>query len=133
MTQVTMNRAPKDGAAASPSQILTEKMAQEYVVPVSTGRRITLKKPGLLAQYRLVQVLGGETAANAVYMNMVLPITFVVAIDGIPVPAPTRFAEVEALIQRLDEHGLNACVAGLKEHFGASETSADEVIAQVKT
>lgn len=130
MTSLKINNGED---SQTPSQELTSNIAQEHVVTDSTGRRITLKKPGLLAQYRLVQILGGETASNQVYMNMVLPITFVVAIDGAPVPTPMRFAEIEALIQRLDEHGLQACVDGLQQHWGAASKNADDTLAAVKT
>ena len=44
------------------------------------GRTIGLKKPAVLAQFRLVEVLG-ESAANDVHMGMVLPLMFVVSID----------------------------------------------------
>lgn len=108
----------------TPSQVLVADAQQANTVVDSTGRSITLQKPGLLAQYRLVRLLGGEAASNQVYMNMVLPITFVTAIDGVPVPTPNNQAQLDALIQRLDEHGLTACVNGLNEFWGGDTQDA---------
>jgi hypothetical protein len=132
MTTVKMNpaRAAAPADQTLPSKVLMSDAAAEHVVVDKTGRQITLKKPGLLAQYRLVKMVGGEAASNAVYMNMILPVTFVVAIDGLPVPAPATQSALEALIQRLDEHGLEACVEGLKRHWVGEEPAAD--LEQVK-
>jgi len=118
----------------SPTEQLTAQANQAYVVTDTTGRRITLQKPGLLAQFRIVKMVGGETAANRVYMNMILPVTFVVAIDDLPVPPPTNQAQLDALIQRLDEHGLSACMEGLKKHWGADDEdeSPKETLETVK-
>jgi hypothetical protein len=90
----------------------------------SAGRTITLQKPSMLAQYRLVEALG-ETASNQVYMNMVLPLIYVTSIDGTPAPS-TKKIQIEALIQRLDEHGLKAVVEGIKENFGNQDTEEDK-------
>jgi hypothetical protein len=71
----------------------------------------------VLAQYRLIEMLG-ESASNEVYMNMILPLLFVSAIDGEPVLIGKK-SELEALIQRLDAEGISAVIAGVQEHFGA--------------
>ena len=116
----------------SPTEQLTAEANRSYVVTDSIGRRITLQKPGLLAQFRLVKLVGGETASNRTYMNMILPITFVVAIDGVPVPAPSTQAQLDALIQRMDEHGLDACARGLMEFWGGEESSSEDQLEVVK-
>jgi hypothetical protein len=103
----------------TPSQQAIAKAAQEFVVEDARGRRITLKKPAVLAQYRLIEV-AGETAKNEVYMGMVLPLIFVTAIDEEAVYQPTTKLQLEALITRLDEDGIEAVMKGCKAHFGAS-------------
>jgi hypothetical protein len=115
MTKVTMN----------PAQQATAKAAEAFEVKDEKGRTITLKKPGVLAQFRLVELLGA-TASNDVYMGMVLPMIYVAAIDGDPVPAPLRKSEVEALIQRLDEEGVAAVAKGVAHHFGARDPEEDK-------
>jgi hypothetical protein len=82
-------------------------------------RKITLKKPSALAQYRIVEV-AGDAAANGTYMSMVLPLIFVVAIDDDPVLQPTSKLQLEALITRLDEDGISAVMQGVASEFGAA-------------
>ena len=115
----------------TPTSQLTGKAAQEFTVTDTRGRVITLKKPAVLAQYRLIEVAGPESAKNEVYMGMVLPLIFVVGIDGEPIFQPTNKLQLEALISRLDEEGIAAVMEGCKTHFGAN--SDPEVLkAQVK-
>jgi hypothetical protein len=104
---------------------------QEVVVIDSIGRQITLKKPGLLAQFQIVEAAGPEAAENRVYMSMILPLIYVVSIDGLPVPPPRRKSEIDALIQRLEDHGFLALRNGLEEHF-ADQSELDDKKAKVK-
>lgn len=143
MTKVKINRLDKAGeteipAPAAPAaprtatQEMTEGAYASHDVVDSEGRRITLQKPGLLAQFNLVKLVGSEAAENRVYMNMLLPITFVIAIDGVAVPAPQKQAHLDALIQRLGEHGLKACSDGLIKHWGATAQDTDQALDEVK-
>jgi hypothetical protein len=83
------------------------------------GRVITLKKPGALAQYRIVET-AGTSAENGTYMSMVLPLIFVTAIDSDPIPQPSTKLQLEALIQQLDEDGIAAVMKGVRDEFGAA-------------
>lgn len=109
----------------TPTQDVVAKAQAEVTVKDARGRVITLRKPGVLAQYRLVEVLG-DTARNDVYMNMVLPLIYVGAIDGEPSYQPAKKSEVEALIQRLDEDGIAAVVRGVAENFSARDPETDK-------
>jgi hypothetical protein len=108
-----------------PSQDVVQKAIAEFTVTDSAGRVIKLKKPGVLAQFRLVEVLG-ESAKNQVYMGMVLPLIYVTAVDDLPVFQPASKLQVEALIQQLDEHGVEAVMQGVQEHFGTTDPEADK-------
>jgi hypothetical protein len=108
-----------------PSEAVVQKAIAEFTVTDSTGRVIKLKKPGVLAQFRLVEVLG-ESAKNQVYMGMVLPLIYVTAIDDLPVFQPTSKLEVEALIQQLDEAGCDAVMTGVQKHYGTVDPEADK-------
>jgi|SRR5581483_5135801 len=111
-------------AEAPPSQQVVAKAMQTVSVVDSTGRTLVLRKPGVLAQYRLIEVIG---EANERYINMVLPIIYLAEIDGDPVVMPVKKSEVEALIQRLDDPGLEALANGLLEHFAVSTPEADRL------
>jgi len=96
----------------------------EVRVKDSRGRMITLKKPSVLSQYRIVEVVG-DSAANEPYMAMILPLIFVTALDDDLIPLPHSKLQLEALIQRLDEDGIAAVMQGVREHFG-KPAAADE-------
>lgn len=109
----------------TPSAELVAKAQAEQQVTDSTGRVISLRKPGILAQYRLVDAMGAS-ASNQAYMAMVLPLLFVSAINDDRVPTPCTKREVEALIQRLDEAGIGAVMEGVQQHFGGQDPEADK-------
>lgn len=113
-------------ASPLPSQEVIQTATQEHLITDARGRSITLKKPGILAQYRLVEAMGAESAKNEVYMGMILPVIFVAAIDGVQVVAPSNKAQIEALIVRLDEEGIAAVAQGVQDHFGAQDPEADK-------
>lgn len=95
-----------------------------------SGREISLRKPPVLAQLRLVDAIG-DSSANRVYLGMCLPLMYVSAIDGVEVPPLDSKKQVEALFQRLDEDGLEAVNNGIAEHF--SRDSKDEVASAKKS
>lgn len=108
----------------NPTEQLIAAANQSFDVTDARGRTITLRKPGVLAQFRLVEALG-ETASNATYVNMVLPLLFVHAVDGEQTGALASKVLVEALIQRLDDDGIAAVIKGVEEHFGKQDAEAD--------
>jgi hypothetical protein len=88
----------------------------DHIVTSASGKKITLKRPEVLAQLRLVDAIG-DSASNRVYLAMCLPLMYVADIDGVPVHLPATKREVEALFQRLDEDGLESVNMGIAEHF----------------
>jgi hypothetical protein len=115
-TKVTVLKEPATGDA-TPTEQLLAKAAMTVSKKDSTGRVIVLKKPGVLAQYRIVEVCG-DSASNAAYMNMILPLIFVAELGGQPRTQPANKLQLEALIQELDEHGIDAVMAAVEEHWG---------------
>lgn len=108
MTSVKINHGK------TPSEQVIEQSQSEMVVTDSRGRSITLKNPGVLAQYRLVKMIGAEAAKNEVYVNMMLPILWVVRIDDSAIHAPSSEREIEALISRLGEEGIASIVGHMQ-------------------
>lgn len=109
----------------TPSEQLIKQASAEVTVTDAKGRVITLKKPGVLAQYRLIEILA-DSAKNEVYMGMVLPLIYVSAMDGDAVMQPSCKREVEALIQRLDEEGIAAVMEGVQVNFGRADADGDK-------
>ncbi len=89
-------------------------------VKTAGGREITLRRPPVLAQLRLVDAIG-DSAANRVYLGMCLPLIYVAQIDGQDVAPLDSKKQVEALFQRLDEDGLAAVSAGVEANFKRDE------------
>lgn len=114
-----------DNAVEAPSKQVTRDANFTVDVETSDGRKITLRKPGVLAQFKMIEMLGGAAAANDVFVNMVLPVTFVVAIDGDPVSRITTRPELDALIQRLDEAGIRAVMEAVPANFGQQQDPED--------
>jgi len=109
----------------TPTQDVLAKAGEESFVVDSTGRTIKIKKPGVLAQYRLIEALG-DSAQNQTYMGMVLPLIYVTAIDDFAVHQPKSKMQVEALIQQLDEAGIEAVMRHVQETFGKSDPEQDK-------
>lgn len=109
----------------TPTQQVVAKATAEYEVIDSAGRKFKLRKPGFLAQFRLVELVG-ESAKNDVYMRMILPLVYIAAIDGDAVAMPANKLQLEALIQRVEEHGFSAVAEGLMAHFGSQDAEADK-------
>lgn len=126
MAKLTVKQ-PNEGD--TPSTAIVKQAAARVVVESANGHSIALQKPGVLAQFRLVKILG-KSAENTVYVQMVLPLTYVVEIDGVPVGQPNSEREIEALITRLDEDGVSAVMMGVQEHFSAQ--GADETRDEIK-
>ena len=108
----------------TPSEQIVKAAQSEVVIVDARGRNIRLRKPSVLAQFRLVEALG-ESASNSVYMSMILPLVYVADIDGDPVRTGAK-REIEALIQRLDEDGVTAVMENVRDTWGASDPEADK-------
>jgi len=86
------------------------------LVTTKSGKCITIKRPHVLAQYKLVEAIG-DTSTNRVYLHMCIPLLWVTHIDGSEVNMPSSKLQVEALITRLDEEGIAAVSAAIDKHF----------------
>lgn len=114
----------------TPTAQAVKTALREAIVEDARGRVITLRKPPVLAQFQLVEALGPKTAQNNTYVSMCLPLLFVTQIDDVPVYLPNSKAEMEALIQLLDEDGIGAVIQGVQDNFEVQ--NSDEVAASVK-
>lgn len=124
MTKAQRTPAEEATAAAALTHEVTDK---------ATGRKLTLKKPGVLAQFDFIQMLGAERAANSTYVAMAMPVLYLVAIDGVPVDAPTKYSEFRALVQRIDDSGVATIALGIQEKFGEIMTPEETKAALKKS
>jgi len=114
------------GAPATAPAENTENEERIVEVQDSKGRVFKLKEPSPIAQYRLAKILGPELASNSAYMMMVMPLLYVVAIDGEPVAFPQGERQVEALVMKVGKSGINLLGTALREHFGEEDFSSQK-------
>jgi hypothetical protein len=86
----------------------------ERVITDKAGRKLTLRKFGVLETLRLFKALGPELSANNAYIGVASYAGSVAMIDDIPIPYPVSEASLEALIERLGEDGMEAVMAAAK-------------------
>ncbi|HKO89327.1 MAG TPA: hypothetical protein VJU83_12525 [Burkholderiales bacterium] len=96
--------------------VMSRGEEQQVVVTDARNRRIGLKKPGARALCRLLEVLG-ENGKNQMYFAIVAPLMFVREIDGRAIDLPDSRADLERLLDLLEEDGIKAVMHGLKNHF----------------
>jgi hypothetical protein len=79
-----------------------------------TGRNLVVRRPTALDTLRLFKAAGPTLAQNEPWLAIAGLASSVVSIDGVPVPTPTTEGQIEEMVRRLGEHGLDA-VGGLLE------------------
>ena len=79
------------------------------------GRRIALRRLSALDKLRLFKAAGPVLAQNQPWLGMAVLACSVAAIDDVPVPAPGTEAQIEAIIARLGDVGIEAIAAALSE------------------
>lgn len=113
----------------TPSQSVVAQNTSEVSVSDSAGRTIVLRKPNPLTKLRFIDAMG-ESSANRLWAGTVWPLMYVVSIDGVNVPPPSQKAQIEALYQRLDEHGYESVEKAHSENFAADASTINEDLAK---
>jgi hypothetical protein len=72
------------------------------------GRSLTVRPPDAIDKLRLFKAVGPELGRNPLYLGMAVVAFSITAIDGVPVPRPTNEHQIETLITRLGNNGLDA-------------------------
>jgi hypothetical protein len=86
----------------------------EQVIIDKVGRRLTLRKFGVLETLRMFKALGRELSENNAYVGVASYAGSVAMIDDTPMPFPTSEAGVELLVERLGDDGMEALMAAAK-------------------
>ncbi|HQT79643.1 MAG TPA: hypothetical protein PLD10_21585 [Rhodopila sp.] len=108
-----------------PSHTILHQAQQPIHAVDATGRRLVLRHPTALDTLRLLKAAGPVLAQNEPWLGMAALAFCVVEIDGLPVPAPATEAQIEALVDRLGEHGLAAVSKALNSTEAESASEAD--------
>ena len=78
------------------------------------GRVIGLRKLAALDRLRLFKALGPALVDNAAYFGVAFLAASVCELDGVPVPFPANEAQLEGIVARLGDVGLDAVSARLE-------------------
>ena len=108
----------------SPSSRLIAAAQAAPEVTDALGRRLALRRLTALDKLRLFKAAGPQLAQNQPWLGMALLAASVAAIDDIPVPSPANEAQIEALVAKLGDDGINAVAAALAPETAPLDVSA---------
>jgi hypothetical protein len=77
------------------------------------GRNLVLRRLTALDKLRLFKAAGPALAQNHLWLGMATLACSVVAIDDVPIPPPANEMQIEALVARLGDSGINAIATAL--------------------
>jgi len=92
----------------TPSATILADAVEERSVLDTLGRRLALRKLTALDKLRLLKAAGPELAMNQPWLSMAMLAVSVAAIDDVPIPRPSTEAQIEALVGRLGDEGIEA-------------------------
>ena len=88
------------------------------------GRRLTLRRLTALDTLRLFKAAGPQLAHNQPWLGMALLAASVAAIDEVPLPPPASEGQIEALVSRLGDDGIDAVARALAPEIVPLDASA---------
>lgn len=109
MPKVTVNKGE------TPSESIVKAANQAVIVTDAKGRALGVRKMPLLDRMRMFEAIGPENSKNEAYVGYAALACSVVSIDDEAVARPANKLQLEAVVQRLGDEGIEA-VAG---HFAA--------------
>ena len=129
MAKVTVHageNAAKAPAADTPSQAIVKAASFPQTVTDAQGRALGVRKLGALDRLKMFEVVGPDNARNEAYLGYAALAFHVTSIDGEAVGRPANRMQLEALVQRLGDDGLEAVGSALQSAM-AQETDPDAI------
>jgi hypothetical protein len=111
--------------ADTPSETIVKAANRPATRTDATGRAIGIKKMQALDRLKMFEVVGADNARNEPYLGYAALAFHVSSIDGEPVSRPTNKIQLEALIQRLGDDGMNAVGEAVQEMLAPREEDAE--------
>lgn len=121
-TKVKIRPGGPGGGAATPTEQMLAAASAETVATDTRGRKFTLRRPGILTSFKLVEIAGDARAKNEVWMGMMTPFMFLAQIEDPGEPPeliffPKVWEEMEALMTRLGDEGYTAIAQEVATKF----------------
>ncbi len=92
----------------TPSELLIHSGSAEQQIVDQSGRELIVRRLTALDTLRLVKLAGPILSQNDAWLSIAALAYSVSAIEGTPVVAPVNEAQIEAIVVRLGEVGLDA-------------------------
>jgi hypothetical protein len=92
----------------APSARMIAASAQTRTVTDALGRRIAVRKLGVLERLRVFRAAGPTLSGNQPWLGMAMLACSVTAVDDVPVPMPGNEQQIEAMVGRLGDAGIAA-------------------------
>ncbi len=92
----------------SPSEQIISAAAEVRAIVDCNGRTLSIRRLRALDTLRLFKAAGPALAENQPWMSMASLAMSLTEIDGVPVPPPSSERQIEAIIERLGDAGVNA-------------------------
>ena len=106
----------------TPTEAVLATSGRTMEVTDAGGRRITLRNLSALDKLRLFKAAGPMLAQNQPWLGMAVLACSVTAIDDVPVPTPTTEQQIEAIVARLGDAGIDAVAAVFDAEPAADRT-----------
>ena len=113
--------------ADTPSQTIVKAANQLQTKTDAGGRTIGIRRMQALDRLKMFEVVGAENAKNEAYLGYAALAFHVCSIDGEAVSRPSNKIQLEALIQRLGDDGLNAVGEAVEEMFAPKADEAEQI------
>lgn len=117
----------------SPAAELVAAAIQEGVETDDLGRRLHFRKPGILAEFRLVEALGPGKAENTSLVQMYTPLLWLSQIEhpadpekSHAVALPQNQTQLDALLSELREEGWQTVLTWYAVHVMGPQIDAIE-------
>ena len=92
----------------TPTATILAGAMEERTVVDALDRRLVLRNLTALDKLRLLKAAGPELAMNQPWLAVAVLAASVAAIDDVPFPRPSTEAQIEALVGRLGDAGIEA-------------------------
>ncbi len=89
----------------TPTASIVAGASQSVELTDARGRKITVRRLGVLDQARMLKAIGGEQSGNEAFVRIATAACMVSHVDGVLFPMPRTEAEVEAAIGRMGDEG----------------------------
>jgi hypothetical protein len=101
--------------------------ASTATVTDARGRVIEIRKIKPLDRMQLMEIIGPDNSANDRYLGYATLAYCVTSIDKNPVGRLGSKLALEALVQELDDDGMNAVGKGMEDNFLTKDEGKDAV------